>query len=100
MCHEPPTRPCLDGASNMLDIESSMTEATTLDHRIAARARDLRAARGLSLEALAERSGVSRSMISLIERGESSATAVVLERLATGLGVTLAALFDAAATDD
>jgi len=36
-------------------------------------------------------------MISLIERGESSATAVVLERLATGLGVTLAALFDAPA---
>ena len=40
-------------------------------------------------------SGVSRSMISLIERGESSPTAVTLERLATGLGVTLASLFDA-----
>lgn len=33
-------------------------------------------------------------MISLIERGESSATAVVLERLATGLGASLATLFD------
>jgi quercetin dioxygenase-like cupin family protein len=33
-------------------------------------------------------------MISLIERGETSATAVVLDRLATGLGVTLASLFD------
>ena len=72
----------------------------TLDHRIAARVRELRAARGLSLDALAERSGVSRSMISLIERGESSATAVVLERLATGLGVTLAALFDSPAERD
>jgi transcriptional regulator with XRE-family HTH domain len=71
-----------------------MTDASDLDLRIAARARELRAAHGLSLDALAERSGVSRSMISLIERGESSATAVVLERLATGLGVTLAALFD------
>jgi transcriptional regulator with XRE-family HTH domain len=48
----------------------------------------------LSLEALAEASGVSRSMISVIERGESSPTAVVLERLATGLGVPLASLFD------
>ena len=47
------------------------------------------------LQALAERSGVSRSMISLIERGESSPTAVLLERLATGLSVPLAALFDA-----
>jgi transcriptional regulator with XRE-family HTH domain len=34
-------------------------------------------------------------MISLIERGESSPTAVVLEKLAAGLGVMLASLFDA-----
>ena len=34
-------------------------------------------------------------MISLIERGESSPTAVVLEKIAAGLGVPLASLFDA-----
>jgi transcriptional regulator with XRE-family HTH domain len=33
-------------------------------------------------------------MISRVERGESSATAVLLERLAAGLGVMLASLFD------
>ena len=66
-----------------------------LDRRIAQQVRQLRAAAGLSLEALAERSGVSRSMISLIERGESSATAVLLERLATALEVPLATLFAA-----
>jgi transcriptional regulator with XRE-family HTH domain len=49
------------------------------------------------LEAVAARTGVSRSMISLIERGESSPTAVVLDKLAAGLGVTLASLFDAPA---
>ena len=38
---------------------------------------------------------MSRSTISLIERGETSATAVVLEKLAAGLGVPLAALFEA-----
>jgi transcriptional regulator with XRE-family HTH domain len=69
----------------------------TINDRIAARVRQIRADRGLSLEALAEASDVSRSMISLIERGESSATAVVLEKLATGLGVPLASLFDAPA---
>jgi transcriptional regulator with XRE-family HTH domain len=68
-----------------------------LNMRIAERVRDLRALRALSLEALAERSGVSRSMISLIERGESSPTAVLLERLATGLSVPLASLFEAPA---
>ncbi len=68
-----------------------------INDRIAARVRELRARRGLSLEALAEASGVSRSMISLVERGESSPTAVVLEKLATGLGVSLATLFEAPA---
>ena len=68
--------------------------ASGLNQRIAGRVRELRAARGLSLDALAGKSGVSRSMISLIARGESSPTAVVLERLAAGLGVTLASLFD------
>src|SRR5436305_3142683 len=66
-----------------------------LNQRIAERVRELRAAQGLSLDALTGKSGVSRSMISLIERGESSPTAVVLERLAVGLGVTLPSLFDA-----
>ena len=83
----------------MLDNDSIMTEqaAAELDdinQRIARRVAGLRAHGGLSLDALAARSGVSRSTISLIERGETSATAVVLEKLAAGLGVALAALFE------
>lgn len=70
-------------------------EEAVLNQRIADRVRELRAARGLSLAALSSQSGVSRSMISLIERGGSSPTAVVLDKLATGLGVMLASLFDA-----
>jgi len=70
-------------------------QPSSLNERIAQRVRDLRAGRGLSLDALAVHCGVSRSMISLIERGESSPTAVVLEKLATGLGVPLASLFEA-----
>jgi transcriptional regulator with XRE-family HTH domain len=60
---------------------------------LAGRLRALRMQRGLSLDALAQRTGVSRSMLSLVERGESSPTAVVLDRLAAGLGITLASLF-------
>lgn len=79
----------------MMDNDSTMEEATSdLNQRIAARVRELRAGQGLSLDALAGKSGVSRSMISLIERGETSPTAVVLEKLAAGLGVMLASLFD------
>ncbi|HZO84379.1 MAG TPA: helix-turn-helix transcriptional regulator, partial [Verrucomicrobiae bacterium] len=47
-----------------------------VNHRIAAQVRHLRAAQGLSLDGLAGKSGVSRSMISVIERGESSPTAI------------------------
>ncbi len=74
--------------------------APDLNQRIASRVRELRAARGLSLDVLASRSGVSRSMLSLIERGESSPTAVVLEKLASGLGVTLPSLFAGGAGAD
>lgn len=79
-----------------MDNISSMTDIPKpgIKDRIAARVRELRNRQGLSLEALADASGVSRSMISLVERGESSPTAVVLEKLATGLGVSLATLFE------
>jgi transcriptional regulator with XRE-family HTH domain len=73
--------------------------APDLNSRIAERVHELRAAANLSLEALSTRSGVSRSMISLVERGESSPTAIVLEKLSAGLGVTLASLFDSPAAE-
>lgn len=65
-----------------------------VNERLARRLRSLREDRGWSLDALAARSGVSRSNISLIERGQSSPTASVLDRLSAGLGVTLASLFE------
>jgi len=76
-----------------------MDTPSRLNQRIAERVSALRAAQGLSLDALAGKSRVSRSMISLIERGESSPSAVVLEKLAAGLGITLASLFDAPAEE-
>lgn len=48
--------------------------------------------RGLSLEGLAELSGVSRSMISKIERAEAVPSTTVLSRLAEALGVTFSRL--------
>ncbi|MBB5190625.1 transcriptional regulator with XRE-family HTH domain [Silvimonas terrae] len=66
-----------------------------INARLAERIRKLRKDAGLSLDELASKTGVSRSMISMIERNQSSATATVLERLASGLGLTLADLFAA-----
>lgn len=68
-------------------------EDTDINQRIARRVRELRMVRGHTLDVLATRCGVSRSMISLIERGQASPTAAVLDKLAGGLGVPLATLF-------
>jgi len=64
-----------------------------IERHISRRLRDLRSRNGLTLQELASQSGVSRSMISLIERGASSPTATILDKLAASLGVTLATLF-------
>lgn len=77
----------------MLERESSMMERMEIDGFLAARVRDLRRDRDLTLEQLAALSGVSRSMISLIERQETSPTAAVLNKLADALGISLPALF-------
>ncbi len=71
------------------------TASSSLHGRIAARLRQLRQDAGLSLDALAQKSGVSRSNISLIERGQSSPTAVVLDKLSSALGVSVASMFEA-----
>jgi transcriptional regulator with XRE-family HTH domain len=48
--------------------------------------------RKLSLEVLAAQAGVSRSMLSDVERGEKVPSVLVLDRIATGLGTSIARL--------
>lgn len=73
-----------------------MAQPSEITDRLASRLRDERAARGLSLEALAQLSGVSRSMLSQIERGESSPTVASLWHLTRALGIDFSELLDAA----
>jgi transcriptional regulator with XRE-family HTH domain len=60
--------------------------------RLGERVRALRRERRWTLELLAERSGVSRAMISKLERGEKTPTLVVAARVSEGLGVSLSQL--------
>jgi len=60
--------------------------------RLGGRIREERARRRLSLEALEARSGVSRSMLSAVERGGKAPTVLVLDRIATGLDTSIARL--------
>lgn len=69
-----------------------MTDIADIDATLARRLRLEREARGWSLADVAERSGVSKAMISKIERAEVSATAALLVRLSSAFGLTLAGL--------
>lgn len=59
---------------------------------IAERVRLERMAREWSLADLSGRAGVSKAMLSAIERGEASPTAALLVRIAAAYGMTLSAL--------
>lgn len=68
-----------------------MVDSMDLDG-LGRRLRAERRRRGLTLETLAAASGVSRSMLSEVERGTRVPTVLVLDRIATGLGTTIARL--------
>jgi transcriptional regulator with XRE-family HTH domain len=59
---------------------------------VGSRVRAERRRRGFTLENLAAASGVSRSMLSEVERGSRVPTVLVLDRIATGLGTSIARL--------
>jgi transcriptional regulator with XRE-family HTH domain len=62
------------------------------DGAVGARVKSLREAMDLSLRDLAERSGVSAPMLSQVERGDTSPTLSVAQKIAAGLDLTLSQL--------
>ena len=68
----------------------------TIDSRIAARLKELRAARGWSLDELAKRSEVSRATLSRLEKAEVSASAAVLGKLCAVYGLPMSRLMTSA----
>lgn len=69
--------------------------AEAVSSQLCRRVRELRKQRGWSLEQLAAASGVSRSMLSQIERNEANPTLAVTFRIAQAFGMTLAELLEA-----
>ena len=66
--------------------------ADAITHHLGGRVKELRAQSGWSLDALAKASGVSRSMLSQIERQRANPTLVVALRIARAFGVELGEL--------
>ena len=76
-----------------LATEPSSDEA--ISQALGQRIKALRARSGLTLEQLSRRSGVSRAMLSTIERGEKSPTLPIIVRIAAGFGISLSTLLGA-----
>jgi transcriptional regulator with XRE-family HTH domain len=70
-----------------------MVNEAEADAVLAERLRQERESRGWTLADIAARSGVSRAMISKIERNEASPTAALLGRLSAAFGLTMSQLF-------
>jgi transcriptional regulator with XRE-family HTH domain len=75
-------------------IKAALQDA--MERRIAMGLKKRREALEISANDLAARSGVSRAMVSKIERLEVSPTAALLGRLCNGLGITLSSLIASA----
>src|SRR5690242_8753350 len=72
----------------------SAEPADAISRHLGSRVKNLRATRGWSLEALATASGVSRSMLSQIEREQANPTLAVTLRIARAFGLTLGELLE------
>lgn len=83
----------------MSTIKDSLAAVAVLEQSLAARVRAERETRGWSLSDLAQHSGVSRAMISKVERAEASPTAALLGRLSGAFGLTLSTLLARAEGD-
>lgn len=78
----------------MSDTKNPASSAEALTRHFGGRVRQLRTARGWSLESLAATSGVSRSMLSQIERDEANPTLAVTLRIAQAFGLGLSELLE------
>ncbi len=69
-----------------------MEALTATERRLAQRLAELRLEKNWSLESLAGLTGISRASLSRIERGESSPTASLMNRLCIAYGLTMSRL--------
>jgi transcriptional regulator with XRE-family HTH domain len=65
-----------------------------LEESLGNRLRDLRRQQGLSLRALAEKSGLSANTLSLIENGKTSPSVATLQQIALALSIPITSFFE------
>lgn len=77
-------------------VPGVLPSADEVSRHVCRRIHELRRQRGWSLDVLSRASGVSRSMLSQIEREQANPTLAVTVRIATALGMSVAELLEQA----
>ncbi len=75
-------------------VDGHIKQGTPTEVLVGRRLKDLRLARGLSLRALADRSGLNVNTLSLVENGKCSPSVGTLQQMALALGVPITAFFE------
>ena len=76
-----------DLQSNRVTMNERMRKMNQLDKNIAVNLKRIRKAKNMSLDMLAEKTGVSKSMLGQIERGESNPTVATIAKIVEGIRV-------------
>lgn len=92
--HENKTKTC-DVSS---DVAESPVMKTSLTHSIAEAIRSAMQSQGLNIQQLADRSGMKRTVVSMILNGHQAATETTVKRIADGLGLSFVCGFAAPTT--
>jgi transcriptional regulator with XRE-family HTH domain len=86
--------------ARMLDSRADKTTGGAKAFSVSDRLRQLRAARGLSLEQLAKKARLTKGFLSLIERGMKAPSISSLLRLSEVYGLSIGALLDGSKPDE
>lgn len=90
----------LDGLANQTEQTVNVEQLLNVGSRIGGEIKNLRKARGITLDALSEAAGLSKGYLSQIERGVSSPSVKALHSISRALGVTISWFFPPNTDDD
>lgn len=90
----------LEGLADQSEQTVNVEQLLNVGSRIGGEIKNLRKARGITLDALSEAAGLSKGYLSQIERGVSSPSVKALHSISRALGVTISWFFPPNTDDD
>lgn len=82
----------------MVDPTSAPADAAQTASEVGQRIKAVRRAQQMTIESLADASGLTKSFLSKVERGRSTASVAALLRVSAALGIPLSSLFENSST--